>query len=142
MKNQYPWRIALTAYMAGLALVGFWPSPIDRPILGMLSTVLKHLHGLGIPAWFDYYFVEASANVAMFIPLGFFAARALPRKPWWQLAAMGLVASLSIEFGQLLFITSRFSTVSDIVTNTCGAVSGVVFARTLARLNAIKPSKT
>lgn len=140
MKNP-PWRIALTAHLAGLALVGFWPTPVDKPVLGTLTTVLKHLHGVGVPRWIDYHFVESSANVVMFIPLGFLAAMAFPTKPWWHLAAIGLAASLCMEFGQLLFISARYSSVADVVTNTCGAVIGITSARLLARIKASKPAK-
>ncbi|WP_162486178.1 VanZ family protein [Arthrobacter sp. Rue61a] len=136
MKNPFPWRIALTAYLASLALVGFWPAPVDKPILGTLTIVLKYLHGLGAPRWIDYHFVESFANVVMFIPLGFLAAMALSKKSWWHLAAIGLAASLCMEFGQLLFISARYASVADVVTNTCGAVIGIVSARLLARIGA------
>ncbi|BCW64210.1 VanZ family protein [Arthrobacter sp. StoSoilB22] len=142
MKNPLPWRIAVTAYLAGLALVGFWPTPVDKPILGTLSRVLKYVHRLGVPDWIDYHFIEASANVAMFIPLGILAALPLPTKPWWYLAAIGLLASLCMEFGQLVFISARFSSLVDVVTNTCGAVIGIASARLLARIGAPKLAKT
>ncbi|MNL81599.1 VanZ like family protein [compost metagenome] len=77
----------------------------------------------------------------MFIPLGILAALALPTKPWWHLAAIGLLASLCMEFGQLLFISARFSSLADIVTNTCGSVIGMTSARLLARIGASKPAK-
>ncbi|WP_454812620.1 VanZ family protein [Paenarthrobacter nitroguajacolicus] len=74
----------------------------------------------------------------MFIPLGILAAMALPAKPWWQLAAIGLLASLCLEFGQLVFISARFSSLGDIVTNTCGAVTGIVCARLISRTGRAK----
>lgn len=131
----------MTAYLAGLALVGFWPVPVDKPILGTLSTALKYLHGLGVPSWVNYHFVEASANVAMFIPLGILAAMALPAKPSWFLATIGLLASLGMELGQFLFFSARYSSPVDVVTNTCGAVIGITSARLLARTGAWKLAK-
>lgn len=134
MKNPLPWRIALTAYLAGLALVAYWPTPVDRPVHGTINTVLQYLHTHGVPGWFDYHFVEASANVAMFIPLGVVAAMAMPTMAGWHLIVIGLLASLCMEIGQLLFISARFSSLIDVVTNVCGAVIGIVAARVLARI--------
>jgi VanZ family protein len=142
LKTPLPWRIALTAYLAGLAIVGFWPTPVDKPIFARLSAVLKYLHGHGVPAWFDYHFVEASANVAMFVPLGILAAMALPTKTWWRLAAIGLLASLCMEVGQLLFISARFSSALDVVMNTCGAVIGITSPRLLTRIATSNPVET
>lgn len=70
----------------------------------------------------------------MFIPLGILTAMAMPTKTWWRLAGMGLLASLCMEFGQLLFLSARFSSPGDVVTNVCGAVIGIVAARLLARI--------
>ncbi|MFJ4267052.1 VanZ family protein [Paenarthrobacter nicotinovorans] len=129
------WRIALTTYLAGLTLIGFWPTPVDRPIHGTLASILAFLHRFGAPSWFDYHFVEASANVVMFVPLGILSAIVLPEKRWWQLAGIGLLASTCMEAGQLLFISSRYPSYLDIVTNSLGAVMGVLSARLAVRLS-------
>lgn len=134
MKKPLPWRIALAAYLTGLALVAYWPTPVDRPVHGTITSILKYLHTHGVPGWFDYHFVEASANVAMFIPLGVLAAKAMPTKAAWHLAVIGLLASLCMEVGQLLFISARFSSSIDVVTNVCGAVIGIFAVRALARI--------
>ncbi|MFW0774874.1 VanZ family protein [Paenarthrobacter nitroguajacolicus] len=123
------WRLGLIAYVLSLATVGYWPSPVDELIHGTLDAMLMYLHGNGIPGWFDYRFVEASANVILFVPFGVLTAMALPRKTWQQLAGIGLIASLCLEVGQLVFITARFPTAMDVVTNTAGAVIGLAFAR-------------
>ncbi|WP_286398629.1 VanZ family protein [Pseudarthrobacter defluvii] len=111
-----------------LALVAFWPSPVDKPVAGQLVSVLTFLHRHGIPRWFNYTFIEAAANVALFTPVGFVAALAFPSKRWWQIGGFGLLISGCIELGQLLFLHARFASVSDVVTNTSGAVIGAVLA--------------
>ena len=136
MKNPLPWRILLASYIVGLAVVGFWPTPVDQPIYGELAAVLRYLHEVGVPRWFDYHVVEASPNVAMFIPFGFLTRMALPAKAWWQVAGIGLLASTCMELGQLLFLTARFSSLLDVVTNTLGAVIGIASARLLLRSTA------
>ncbi|MCO4264395.1 VanZ family protein [Pseudarthrobacter sp. MDT3-26] len=114
--------------LAPLAMVAFWPSPVDQPLQGNLANVLRFLHAHGIPAWFNYQFVEASANVALFIPLGAVAALAYPKKHWWQIGIFGLMVSGCIELGQLLFLHNRFASPMDLVTNTGGAVIGALLA--------------
>lgn len=133
LNNPLPWRLGLIAYLLGLATVGYWPSPVDQPVHGTLDAMLKYLHGNGLPGWFDYRFVESSANVVLFVPFGVLTAMALPRKTWPQLAGIGLVASLCLELGQLVFITARFPTAMDVVTNTAGAVVGIASARLVTR---------
>lgn len=107
-----------------LAFVAFWPSPVDKPVSGELSATLQFLHRHGFPGRFNYQFVEATANVVLFVPVGFVGSLAFPEKYWWQIGAFGLLISGCIELGQLLFLHDRFASPSDIVTNTSGAVIG------------------
>lgn len=110
--------------IAPLALVAFWPTPVDRPVQGELAEVLFVLHRHGVPGWVNYNFVEASANLSLFVPIGFVSSLAFPSKRWWQLGALGLLISGCIELGQLLFLHDRYATLSDVVTNTGGAAVG------------------
>jgi glycopeptide antibiotics resistance protein len=111
-----------------LAFIAFWPTPVDEPVQGPLSSALKFLHRHGIPAWFNYQLVEASANIVIFVPLGFVSSLAFPEKPWWRIGAFGLLISACMELGQLLFLHNRFSTPQDLVTNAAGGVLGVLLA--------------
>jgi glycopeptide antibiotics resistance protein len=111
-----------------LALIAFWPTPVDEPVQGQLSSILQFLHRRGIPAWFNYRFVEASANIALFIPVGFVSLLAFPEKPWWRIGAFGLLISGCMELGQFLFLHSRFASPIDLVTNTSGAILGALLA--------------
>lgn len=109
-----------------LALIAFWPSPVDQPVQGQLVSALYVLHRHGVPAWVDYKLVEATANVVLFVPLGIVGSLAFPGKRWWQVGALGLLLSGCIELGQLLFLHDRFAAVSDIVTNATGATAGAL----------------
>ncbi|WP_426228557.1 VanZ family protein [Pseudarthrobacter sp. DSP2-3-2b1] len=111
-----------------LALVAFWPVPVDQPLQGKLASLLRFLHAHGIPAWLNYKFVEASANVLLFIPMGLVASLAFVEKRWWQIGSFGLLVSGVMELGQLLFLHHRFASPLDLVTNTCGAVIGAGLA--------------
>lgn len=123
----------LAAMLIPLAFVAFWPSPVDRPVQGQLTSVLQFLHRHGIPAWCNYQFMEASANVALFIPLGFVSALAFPKKRWWQISVFGLLVSCCMELIQLLFLYNRFASPLDLVTNASGAVIGSLLAALLVR---------
>ncbi|MET4899397.1 VanZ family protein [Paenarthrobacter sp. CC6] len=95
--------------------------------------MLNYLHAHGAPRWVDYNLVEGAANVAMFIPFGFMAGLALYPTVWWRVTGLGLLAAAGMELGQLLFLTERFSSLMDIVTNTIGTVIGVACARLMSR---------
>lgn len=132
-RDQSPriWRKVLVAMLIPLAFVAFWPTPVDQPVQGVLVSILTSLHRHGIPPWFDYKFVEAVANLALFVPLGLVASLAFPAKRWWQVASFGLLISCCIELGQLLFFHNRFASPLDLVTNTLGAVLGALLAALL-----------
>ncbi|MET3721626.1 VanZ family protein [Arthrobacter sp. UYEF21] len=122
------WRSVLIAMLVLLAVIAFWPSPVDAPVHGQLADVLKFLNAHGIPSWFNYQFVEASANVVLFVPFGAVASLAFTEKRWWQIGALGLLISGLMELGQQLFLHNRFASPLDIVTNTGGAVIGALLA--------------
>ena len=128
LKNRALWRGILAAMMIPLALVAFWPSPVDEPVQGELASILSFFHAHGIPRWFNYKFVEASANVVLFVPLGVVASFAFTEKRWWQIGAFGMLTSGCIELGQFLFLHNRFASLQDIVTNTSGGIIGAVLA--------------
>ncbi|MFJ4262331.1 VanZ family protein [Paenarthrobacter nicotinovorans] len=133
LRDTLPWRVVLSAYVIGLGVIGFWPTPVDKPVYGTLSAVLDYFHAHGAPGWFDYHFVEGAANVGMFVPFGFLVGLALPRLAWWRLTGLGMLASACMELGQFLFLTARFASLTDIATNTLGAVVGVAAACILNR---------
>lgn len=124
-----PWRWVLVAMLVPLAFVAFWPSPIDQPVQGDLARLLRYLHAHGIPRWVDYKFVEATANVLLFVPVGFVATLAFTKKYWWQVGAFGLIVSGCMELGQLQFLDNRFASPMDLATNTGGAVIGAILAK-------------
>jgi glycopeptide antibiotics resistance protein len=128
LENRKLWRMILAAMLVPLAVIAFWPSPIDEPVQSELASILSFLHKHGIPRWSNYKFVEAAANVVLFIPLGIVASLAFPQRRWWQVGAFGLIVSGCMELGQLLFLNSRFASLQDIVTNTGGAVIGALLA--------------
>jgi VanZ like family len=120
-------RMLLAAYIAGTALVGFWPRPVDGGIDPRLDAVLAWLRRLGL-TFMTYSHVEFTANIGFFIPLGFLIAAMLPKRRWWLAMIICLAASSCIEIGQGLFLPHRFASFGDVLANTVGGAVGAVVA--------------
>lgn len=118
-------RGLLAVYLGGLALVAFWPTPVDRPVAGKLQTVLFALHAAGLPQLINYSFLEFASNILMFTPIGVLAALAFPALHREQIILAAFLASCCMEAGQLLFLHDRFPSAMDLVANTSGAMLGV-----------------
>ncbi|WP_458781218.1 VanZ family protein [Arthrobacter sp. D3-16] len=137
--NRGLWQLILAAMLVPLALIAFWPSPVDQPVQGRLTIMLQFLQLQGFPNWFNYKFLEATANLALFVPFGLVSALAFPNKSWWQIGALGLLTSGCIELGQFLFLYNRFASPLDLVTNALGAVIGVLIVAKTAKAIGASP---
>jgi len=111
--------LLLLGYALVLAVIAFWPTPVDRPVAGILLRIDEWMPGA-------YRAIEFGANVALFVPLGALLALQLPRRAAWVAVIAGAVASLSIELLQAALLPERFSTSSDVMANTIGSAVGVV----------------
>lgn len=116
----------LAGYLLALSLIGFWPSPVDEGASGFIDRLLRVLHRLGVPGWFDYSLVESGANVLLFIPFGILVAAFLPLRRAWLALPVGILASMCIELGQELFRPERVATPRDVLANALGAAIGTV----------------
>lgn len=138
-------RVALVlsiGYLAALALIAFWRTPVDQGAHDPLVSLLGWLHHRGAPGWLNYNFVEFSANIALFVPVGLLGVILLGARRWWLAAMAGFVASVCIELGQLFFLPSRFATVNDVIANTLGATIGTVLALMLIGVLHFMPVRT
>lgn len=122
------------AYLAALALIVFWPTPVDRNAQGSISSVVAWLHDHGIPGWFGYNTIEFSANIALFVPVGLLIVMLVGANRWWYGPLIGALGSCGIELGQLLFLPERFATINDVVANSLGASLGTLLAVGVLRL--------
>lgn len=118
------WRDArawLIGYVAALTAIAFWPVPVDSgagPLLRAITRIFPIL---------TYHVIEFGANVLLFVPLGFLMALLLPRKRYLVLP-IALIATVSIEGLQGVFLGARTSSVLDVVANATGACVGLVLA--------------
>nr|WP_276512222.1 VanZ family protein [Cryobacterium roopkundense] len=127
--------------MVTLALIAFWPTPVDRGGHDSLVSLLGWLQRHGAPGWLSYTFVEFSANVALFVPIGLLGVILLGARRWWLAILAGFLASFSIELGQLLFLPARFATVNDVIANSLGAGIGTVGALLLIGVLHVLPTR-
>lgn len=104
------------------------PTPLDQGYESAIAKVLEVLHRHGVPNWFGYHKLEFVANVAMFVPLGFLVALALPRKVLWLFILLIPAFSGAIELLQASFLAERFASVLDVIANTIGGYGGAVAA--------------
>ena len=109
-------------------LATMWPTPLDQGFASSINRLLAVLHRNGIPEWFGYTKLEFSANVLMFVPLGFLVSMLLPVRVWWLALIICPGLSVAIELTQGLALSARFATVSDVLSNSLGAIIGALIA--------------
>ncbi len=108
----------LVVYGAMLALIAFWPTPVDRGATGLLRAISQ-----AVP-WLTYDLIETTANVALFVPFGALLALVLPLHRG-LVVPLALATTLVIESGQALLLAQRTPSLRDIVANVLGAVIGL-----------------
>jgi glycopeptide antibiotics resistance protein len=119
----------LTAlYVAFVLLVTLWPTTVDNGLDPYIEKILDRLHNHGVPGFVNYNFVEFSANILFFVPVGFLGGLALSRRFWWLSAVLGLLLSCAVEVAQATFLPGRVASPKDVLANTTGAVIGAVLA--------------
>jgi VanZ family protein len=124
-RKAVPWGWVLVAYFAALAIIGYWPTPVDEPAWEALDAFFSWLHRQGAPHWIGYKLLEAGANVLLFIPVGALCVATFRRNSWLQNVAIGVMVSASMELGQFLFLSRRDPSPRDLLTNTTGTVIGI-----------------
>lgn len=129
-----PCLVLLGIYTAMVLTATMWPTPLDQGYASSIARLLALLHRNGIPEWFGYNKLEFSANVLMFIPLGFLLTLALSRRWAWMSIVLVPVFSGLIEYTQGEFLAQRFATVRDVIANSIGGYIGAVAAAALRAL--------
>jgi glycopeptide antibiotics resistance protein len=115
----------LTAvYAAFVLLVTLWPTTVDRGLDPYIERILVALHARGVPTFVDYAFVEFSANIGFFVPVGFLLAILITRRLQWLAVLCAAVLSTGVEVAQWLFLPGRVASAADVLANTIGAAIG------------------
>jgi len=120
--------VGLVLCLGLVLLATLWPTPIDRGYESAIEHVLSVLHRNGMPGWYGYGWLEATANVLMFIPLGFLLALVFPTRLMWVTLLLVPVVSSALEGTQLLLLPARFASPIDVMANSLGGWLGVGLA--------------
>ncbi|WP_169799209.1 VanZ family protein [Nocardioides jensenii] len=114
--------LAFGLYLAVAAYLVFWPQP-DTPS-GAVEELVDALGSVGI-TFVSGTVIEFALNVALFVPLTLFGVLLWPRVNPLQWVFLGIAATVTIEFVQLAALPDRSATLSDLVSNSLGAMIGV-----------------
>lgn len=128
-------RIALAVVLIVILAITFWPTRVDAPFDRGLERVLAAGHGIGLPGFVDYDFLQNAANVVLFVPLGALVASVLMPTLWWCAGVLGLSLSLVVEGSQAVFLPDRVASAGDLAANTGGALLG---AAVVAAVRAVR----
>lgn len=126
--------ILLGLYFLFVTVVLFWPTPVDHDAQPTLLRILFALHHHGLPRWFGYPALEFTANIGMFVPLGFLLAVLLPRNRWWVPIWACAGFSIFSELAQGAFLPHRYASLFDVIANSTGAALGALLALGLRKL--------
>lgn len=126
---------ALTVmYLVVVLLVTLWPTTVDSGMAPYIDRLLAKLWSKGIPTFVDYGFIEFSANIVFFVPVGFLLGLLFSYRFWWLAIVGGGLLSVAVETAQGLFLPGRVSSAADVVANTTGAIVGCLVAVSMRML--------
>lgn len=126
MFRRHPVLSVITlAYLAVVAWVTLGPQPDFGAKNSAVMRVLDVLWEHPATQWVTYDGVEFTANIAMFLPIGLFFLLLFGRRRWWLAIGIPFLMTLSIETAQI-WIPGRVSDIRDVISNTTGAIIGVL----------------
>ncbi|GAB3807839.1 hypothetical protein GCM10028798_33010 [Humibacter antri] len=126
MFRRHPIISVLTLlYLAGVAMITLGPQPPVAGKDGIVMQVLRVLWEHPATDWITYSGIEFTANIAMFLPIGLFFLLLFGRRKWWLAVGIPFLMTLSIETAQI-WIPGRVSDIRDVISNTMGAIVGVL----------------
>ncbi|MDJ1114480.1 VanZ family protein [Microbacterium dauci] len=108
--------IALAVYAAALALIAFWPVPVDSgagPLLALITEVFPPL---------THPRVEFAANILLFVPLGVLLSL-IDRRATLPIA---FATTVVIECVQAVALAARTPSLLDVLANLLGAGIGLL----------------
>lgn len=120
--------VGLTLMVVLVLLATLSPTPLDQGYEAPIRRLLDVIHRYGVPEWFGYRALEFSANAAMYVPVGFLVALALPRRAQWSALLIVPAISAVIEVLQATLLAQRFGNLTDVAANTIGGWIGVGLA--------------
>ncbi|MFM5905367.1 MAG: VanZ family protein [Micrococcales bacterium] len=134
-------KIFAAGYSVVLVLILLWPVPVDQS--GATNTLVKAILGFADTTpglgWLDYNFLESTANILLFVPLGYLATAIWPKSNHLLVMAVGVGISLTAELLQLFVVTQRVFSLDDVLHNGLGSALGVALATWLGKSHSNEP---
>ncbi|MGN6445485.1 VanZ family protein [Amnibacterium sp.] len=115
-------------YIAFVLLVTLWPTTVDGGVDPYLNRLLAKLWSKGVPTFVDYSFIEFTANIGFFVPVGFLLGLLFSYRWQWLAVVGGALLSASVETAQKLFLPGRVASLGDVLANSSGAAIGCLLA--------------
>lgn len=112
------------AYLAVVAWITLAPVPWDTAPNEVPGGVLNWRSWFERGTWVNGSRFEFAANIAMFVPVGFFLRMLTPRASAWPALIGAAAITLGIEIAQIPL--DRVSDPRDLVANGAGAIIGVL----------------
>lgn len=120
--------VLLALYAVVVLAMTMSPLPLDTNYGAAIVRLLNILHRHGVPEWFGYDKLEFTANIAMYLPLGFLLALTLPQRAWWLVFLLIPASSGLIEYTQGQLLAARVESVWDVLANSIGGYLGAIVA--------------
>ncbi len=133
--------IVSVLYLVGLALIAFWPVPVDQEFSDALELLIAQLQGDGL-SFLSYATVEIAANVLLFVPLGILLAVLFGPGARWLAFGACVAVSAFIEFAQAVLLPDRTAAVSDLLANVAGAAIGVLIVAIVSAVRGRSAKRT
>lgn len=122
--------IVTLLYLGAVGYITLGPQPPVGGKNGIVMQVLRILWEHPVTDWVTYNGVEFTANILMFLPIGLFFLLLFGRRRWWLAVFLPFLMTVSIETAQI-WIPGRVSDIRDVISNTIGAVVGVLLGLAL-----------
>jgi glycopeptide antibiotics resistance protein len=117
--------VATACYLVFVGWLTLGPQPLDSNGRGLLHRLIRFISGDNTLDWITFALVEFVANIVLFVPVGVLFVLLLGWRRWWAALLLGVGLTASIEFAQL-FLPDRVADPRDLVSNSIGALIGVV----------------
>jgi glycopeptide antibiotics resistance protein len=128
MFRRHPLLSVVTfVYLGIVGWLTLGPQPLDDEPNGVLFRLLEVLGRYRATEWVTYNGIEFAANIAMFVPIGLFFLLLLGRSSWLTAVFAGVGLTFAIETVQI-FLPARVSDPRDLLSNSIGALVGVLAA--------------
>lgn len=126
MFRRHPILSTLTVvYLGIVGWITLGPQPFDEHSGGWIFRMLDLFQAHNLTSWLTYDRLEFMSNVGMFVPIGLFLLLLFGRRYWWLAILVGFALTVGIETAQQ-FIPGRVSDIRDVISNSTGAIVGVV----------------